>query len=144
MLRIRKATLVLAVLALLASGTRAAGPIKVVKVAVSCSGDDAVGSRICASLREKIRASKGFKLVGEEEARKSSRSFHVNLISEFVDDEHPNYHSAIAVVFTMPKPEPQLDGFVTAWVAVVGDHKIDEEAATIMAELDNGTESLRR
>jgi hypothetical protein len=37
----------------------------------------------------------------------------------------------------MPKPEPQLDGFVTAWVAVVGDHKIDEEAATIMAELDN-------
>jgi transcriptional regulator GlxA family with amidase domain len=144
MLRIQKATLVLAVLVLFANGTRAAGPIKVVKVAVSCSGDDAVGSRICASLKEKIRASKSFELEGEEEARKSSKSFHVILISEFVDDEHPSYHAALAVIFTRPMPEPQPDGFVTAWVAVVGDHKIDEEAATIMAELDNGTESLRR
>ena len=143
MLRMQKAALVLTVLALFASDTRAAGPIKVVKITVSCSGDDAVGSRICASLKEKIRASKSFELVGEEEARKSSTSFHVSLISEFVDDEHPNYHSAIAVVFTRPMLEPQPDGFVTAWVAVVGDHEIDEEAATIMAEVDEATEFLR-
>ena len=143
MLRIQKATMVLAVLILFPSGTRAAGPTMVVKVAVSCSGEDAVGSRVCASLKEKIRASKSFELIGEEEARKSSKSFHVSLISEFVDDEHPSYHSAIAVVFTRPMPEPQPDGFVTAWVAVVGDHKIDDEAATIMAELDQGTEFLR-
>ena len=143
MLRIQKTTLVLAVLVLFASGTRAARPIEVVKVTVSCSGDDAVGSKICASLKEKIRASKSFELVGEEEARASSKSFHVTLISEFVDDQHPNYHTAMAVVFTKPMPEPQPDGFVTAWVAVVGDHKMDEEAATIMAELDEATEFLR-
>jgi len=143
MLRIQKATLIFAVLALFASGTRAAEATKIVRVEVGCSGDDAVGSRICASLKEKIRASKSFELVGEEEARQSSPSFHVNLISEFVDDEHPSYHSAIAVVFTRPMPAPQTDGFVTAWVAVVGDHKIDEEATAIMAELDEATEFLR-
>ena len=144
MLRIQKATLVLAVLALFASGTRAAGPTKVVKVAVSCSGDDAVGSRICASLREKIRASKGFELVGEEEARKSFRSFHVSLISESIDPDHPNLESAIAEVFTMPMPEPQLDGYVDTWVSVTGEGKIDEEAATIIANLDKETEFLQR
>lgn len=143
MVRIQKAMLVFAVLALFASGTRAAGPIKVVKIAVSCSGDDAVGSKICASFKKKIDASKSFELVGEEEARKSSTSFHVTLISEFVDDQHPNYHTAMAVIFTRPMPEPQPDGFVTAWVAVVGEHKIDEEAATIMAEVDEATEFLR-
>jgi hypothetical protein len=142
MVRIEKAMLVFAVLAMFASGTRAAGPIKVVKIAVSCSGDDAVGSRICSSLKEKIGASKSFELVGEEEARKST-SLHVSLISEFVDDEHPTYHTAMAVVFTKPMPEPQPDSFVTAWVAVVGNHEIDEEAASIMAEVDEATEFLR-
>jgi hypothetical protein len=143
MLRIQKAMLVFAILALLTSRTRAAEPIKVVKVEITCSGDDTVGSKICTSLKEKIRASKSFELVGEKEARKSSASFHVNLISEFVDDEHPNYHSAIAVVFTRPMPEPQPEGFVTAWVVVVGDHEMEEEAGAIMAELDEATEFLR-
>jgi hypothetical protein len=135
--------LVSAILLLFASGARAAEPSKVVKIAVSCNGDDSVGSKICTSLKEKIGSSKSFELVGEEEARKSSASFHVTLISEFVDDEHPNNHAAMAVVFTRPMPAPQPDAFVTAWVAVVGNHKIDEEAATIQAEVDEATEFLR-
>jgi len=143
MVRIEKVMLVFTVLALFASGARAAGTPKVVKIEVSCSGDDAVGSRICASLKEQIRSSRSFQLVGEEEARKSSTSFHVTLISEFVDDQHPNYHTAMAVLFTRPMPEPQADSFVTAWVAVVGDHEVDDEAATIMAEVDEATEFLR-
>ena len=143
MARIEKSMLIFAVLALFASGTRAARPIQIVKIAISCSGDDSVGSRICASLKKKIGSSKKFELVGEQQARKSPTSFHVSLISEFVDDEHPDYHTAMAVVFTRPMPAPQPDGFVTAWVAVVGDHEIDEATATIMAEVDEATEFLR-
>jgi hypothetical protein len=131
-------------LVLLVSGTaQAAGPIKIVKVVVNCTSDDNVGSRICAALKEKVRSSKGFELVGEEEAQKSSRSFKVILVSESVDPDHPNVQSAISVVFTMPMLG-QLDGFVNMWVGVTGANKIDEQAATIMANLDKETEFLQR
>ena len=58
-----------------------AGPLKLIKVAVTCSGDDLPGQRVCFDLKEKIRTSAGFELVSVKEAEQSSRGFGVNLVS---------------------------------------------------------------
>ena len=63
-----KSWILMAFLCCSATTVQAAGPVKLIKVAVDCSGDDNLGRRLCFTLKEKIRGSKGFELVQLTEA----------------------------------------------------------------------------
>ncbi len=142
-----KIWILMACLGCCATTAQAAGPIKLIKVAVSCSGDDLLGERLCLALKEKIRASKGFELVDERDAETAQSGFGVHLISEDTanrDTEDAGALSAIAVVFTIPKREPLLDGFVTAYIEICGAHRIDDVASTIFADIDRDSDPLRQ
>ena len=119
---------------------RAAGPVKTIEVAVNCTCEDSVGSELCSALKEKIRASRGFELVHENEAKHSSQGFGVSLVSVPADDG--DYSSAVAIIFTMPMPRG-LAGYVNGMAAIVGARKVDDEASSIMGELDQETESMQ-
>lgn len=121
---------------------QAAGPIKLIKVVVSCSCDDSVGSQLCSALKEKIRGSNGFELVSMKEAQESEKGFAVSLTSVAIDDNKPNNSSAVAVVFLMPlinKPAY----YMTSYAAVIGSHKIEASASDIMGDLDKETAFLQ-
>lgn len=120
----------------LCSTARSAGPIKIVKVMVRCKGDDIPGGRVCSALKEKIRASSGFQLVGEKEAQQAATSLGVMITSLDIEVPEKNIHSALGVVFIAPMPENKPDYFIRDYLYVVGSEKTDEIAASIMADLD--------
>jgi len=73
-------------LSVLAGGiARAAGPIKVIRVWMDCSGQDIIGGRLCSAVKEKIRASRGFELVDRLTAEISLSGYAMHLVTINVD-----------------------------------------------------------
>jgi hypothetical protein len=130
-------------LAFPSSAAYPAGPIKIIKVAVTCSGDDLPGKQVCFELKEKIRASEGFELVTVDDAERSDLGFGAYLISMDVDAASPNNASAISVAFTVPMPGKQFDYYVNHALLLCGASKVDEIATTILSYIEDTSEFLR-
>lgn len=114
---------------------QAAGPVKVIKVAVSCTGDDTLGKGVCLALKEKLRASKGSQLVDQKQAERSPLGLGVHLVSVALYVADRETGSAIAVTFTLPTPK--LDLYLTSEVEVLGDStQIDKVASALLAGID--------
>lgn len=139
----RKATIamvgiVAALLLVTKSWVRAAGKEKVLRVYVSCSGDDAIGGRVCYAVKEKLRASRGFELTSTTQVG----GFCVHLVS--IDDTPPGYQnlaSAIAETITGNTAAGQL--YLTTSVVIVGASRVQEIADSIVANLDQETDFMR-
>jgi hypothetical protein len=115
-----------------------AGPVRIVKVAVECSGDDSLGARLCLALKEKIRASRGFELVDQKEAEVSRFALGVDMVSADIEGSNSNeanLNSAAAVVLTLPQ-RGVSDSYLREFVLVFGASRIDDQAANILAALD--------
>lgn len=141
-----KTLLAVACLSLVPTLARAAGPVNIIKVVVSCRGEDSIGQRLCFAVKEKIRGSHGFELVEEAQAEASNQGFGVHLISE--DPANPNSPltgstSAVAIVFTVPRKQ-QIDGFVTAGIIMCGAKNVDEAASGILARIETSSAPLRK
>jgi hypothetical protein len=133
----------LALFAVIALGQDAKVP-----VSISHSGDDNIGKRLAFSLREAVRSSSGYKLVGSDEA-----DFEVNLIT--LDPERSPQASGSWTVasasIVMANFHPYKEGnpqtwypiYMTSVVMTVGGQRTEEQAKSILASLDEAIEKYR-
>jgi len=128
--------LFLACLLFAALNAKAAGTVNIVRVYVDCTGEDMVGARVCSSVKEKIRASKGFQLVSLAKAEEARASFVVHIVSQNDTGTDLNYASALSVTLTLPTPQ-RYEIYVTSIVMVVGTSKVDEIADSLISTLDD-------
>jgi hypothetical protein len=119
-----------------------------VPVNVEESGNDSVGQRLAFAVREKIRASAGYKLVEHADSRVT-----ISIVS--LDPEHsegsPGLSTAASIAFTMTNlnsfqrtnPQTYYPIFLTHLVMVVGSARVNEQAESILAALDKTLEDYK-
>jgi hypothetical protein len=125
----------------LCTQARAAGPIKIVKVALKCSTDDQLGRQLCYMLKEKIRASRGFELVSYKEAQQAPTGFGVYLTTIDATVGGSGYYCAMAVTYTMPL-EGKPDSYINTSVATVGAKEVAGAATSLMADIEQESDFL--
>lgn len=120
-----------------------------VAVSVSHSGEDAVGRQFAHAVREAIRGSNGYRLANDDES-----GLQVNIVS--IDPERAsasgNYWTAASVTYTMANFIPFQKGnpqtwypiYLTSQVMTIGSQRVDEQARSVMATLDEVLEQYRR
>ncbi len=138
-----KGFVMMLILLSLSGEARAVGPTKIVMVALDCGGEDTPGERFCSGLKEKIRASHGFRLVSKKEATDAPTGFCVHAISEDVNDNGANLLSAVAVVFTFPLRNGS-EIYITSYIQRFGIAHVDDAVESIFAALDKESEFLQK
>ena len=143
--------LALATVALLwtTQDAKAQEPDAKIAVSVSHSGEDSVGKQFAYAVREALRASNGFRLV-------SSGDSGLQLQIVTVDPERSsasgNYWTAASITYTMANFLPYEKGnpqtwypiYLTSQVMTIGTQRVNEQARSVMAALDNALETYRR
>jgi hypothetical protein len=109
-----------------------------IRVFVGCSGDDALGPRVCSHLREKIRASKGFELVQSP----GPGVFCVHIVSMDAGTE-PGLQSAYAETYSLGTTTG-TELFLTSYVSIVGTSRVAENVDGLFADMDKESEFLRK
>ncbi len=115
----------------LAANVEAAG-VRLVGVYVTCDGHDVVGANLCFNVKEKIRASAGFRLLDDP----SGRGVGVHLVT--VDDSPTGFEgasSAVSVTYTTFLGS-SLEYFETAQVIEVGSERVREMATSVLSRVD--------
>ncbi|WP_140637449.1 hypothetical protein [Methylibium rhizosphaerae] len=138
----------LCALALLLASTVALAQDAKIRVSVTHSGEDAVGKRLAFSLREAVRSSSGYQLVGPEES-----GLEVKLIT--LDPETSPRSSSVWTVasativmtnflpYEKRNPQTWYPIYMTSVVMTVGANRTDEQAKSILATLDDSLEKFR-
>lgn len=120
-----------------------------VRVGVSHSGDDSVGKQFAYAVREAIRASNGYQLVLASES-----GLQISIIT--VDPERASssgsYWTVASISYTMANFIPLQKGnpqtwypiYLTSQVMTIGARRVDEQARSVMATLDDMLEQYRR
>jgi hypothetical protein len=104
-------------------------------VFVSCGCDDIVGGNLCYSVKEKIRASAGFKL--SDQPREIGIAVHMVCIDDSAEPEDRGKSSAVSVTFTTyTNSTSTLEFYETGTVMVVGASRVDEMATSVVSEID--------
>jgi len=111
------------------------------KVSVDCVGGDDVGRRLCYAVKERIRASRAFRLTAEIEIR----GFGLHIVSESSEDSSAtNLLSAIAATITVKLPRmPNYETYLDSIVMLVGANKVSVEADYLVARLDHDADGFR-
>lgn len=145
--KVTRRTLALLVLAALASSSR--GQSSRTRIAIDHSGSDAVGNELAFALREVIRASNGYELVPQQQAR-----FHVALttLDPDTDRSSSGAYTVVALVVTAKNtanlvaraPHTWYDIHLTSSVVVAGRDKVEVMAKRIMATTEAAIERYRR
>ena len=115
----------------------------VARVVVDCSKDctDQVGSRLCYALKEKIRASAGYKLVDDSPALAAG----VRMVCDDPDDgsaEEGGHRTVAAVTLTLTSTTDER--YLTTSILTVGGDRTERAAEAILAFLDSHTEPFRQ
>lgn len=121
----------------------AAGPVKILKIQVDCSGDDSIGSQVCYAVKEKIRASRGFELINPDTPISGSFTLSLVSASTTVQIDSNDYSSAISEVIT----GIYTDGvpiLLAQYIFVCGADRVDNMANQIMANLEEKTDFIRK
>jgi hypothetical protein len=111
---------------------------KRVKVFVTCSGEDSIGTRLCSQLKEKIRGSKGFELVQSA----GTLVFCVHIVSTDIGSERGNY-SAASRTFTLGTAQG-TELYLTAGVESCGVSRVADCVDDLFADIDKDSEFLRK
>jgi hypothetical protein len=118
----------------------AAGAITLLKVSVTCSTDDSVGSRLCFAVKEKIRASRGFELVDDQT---NGGTCVIHIVS--VDTGDNGNASAVATVYTVITSRPYpIEAYLTTVVHLIGTKRVEDIAEDVVADLEQDTDFLRK
>lgn len=120
-----------------------------IPISVSHTGDDSVGKQFAYSVREALRASKGFRLAPPENSGISVRI--VTIDPERAADSK-SYWTVAAVTYTMTNFIPYQKGNPQTWypiylgthVMTVGSQRVNEQARSVMASIDEILEKYRR
>lgn len=145
-----KAAIVLAAASLLlgTQGAYAQDQDSKVRVSVSHSGEDSVGKQFAYSVREALRASKGFRLVSPDDSG-------LQILIVTVDPERAStsgsYWTAASITYTMANFLPYEKGnpqtwypiYLTSQVMTIGTQRVDEQARSVLAALDHALETYR-
>jgi hypothetical protein len=119
-----------------------------VLVSVSHSGDDNIGKRLAFSVREAVRSSSGYKLVGQDDS-----GLEIKLIT--LDPERSPQNTgnwtvaSVTIVMTnfLPyekgNPQTWYQIYMTSVVMTVGGQRTDEQAKSIVATLDDALDKYR-
>ena len=120
-----------------------------IPISVSHTGDDSVGKQFAYSVREALRASKGFRLVSPEN---SGISVRIVTIDPERSADSKSYWTVAAVTYTMANFIPYKKGDPQTWypiylathVMTIGSQRVTEQARTVMASIDEKVEQYRR
>jgi hypothetical protein len=116
-------------------------------VFVAHSGDDVVGRGLAYAVREELRRSAAYEAAAEDQAVYQIR---IISIDDAVGSQPEGISSAISVVYTMtnyvkyvPKdPQTWYPIFLTAKVLSLGRNRIDAQAKSVVATLDQEVEDF--
>ena len=120
-----------------------------IRVSVSQSGEDSVGQQFAYAVREAVRASNEFRLVSEDESG-------MQVVIVTIDPERSsssgNYWTAASVTYTMTNFLPIAKGnpqtwypiYLTSQVMTIGSKRVDEQARSVMAALDQALDRYKR
>ena len=116
-----------------------------IRIWVSLSGDDTIGQGIAYAVREELRRSSIYEVATSE-----TGMFQVRIISIDAGDNEGNM-SAIAVSYTMFNYLPLDEGdpqtwypiYLTTEVLLVGRNRIEQQAKSIVATLDQSIEIFK-
>jgi hypothetical protein len=105
------------------------------RVFVDCSCDDIVGGNLCYAVKEKIRASSGFRL--SEQTPDIGIAVHLVCIDDAVGDEQRGNASAVSVAYaTYAHSAITLEYYESSTVVIVGTNRIGEVSTSIVSEVD--------
>ncbi len=115
-------------------------------LSVEHSGQDSVGQRLAFALREAIRQSAGYRLVPV-----SGSLFRIDLVTLDPDRSSGNW-TAAAITYSMrndlplDKTDPQTwyPIYLSTKVIISGSSRVDEQAKSILAGLDQEVEEYRK
>jgi hypothetical protein len=118
-----------------------------VGVSVLHSGADPVGKQLAYALKEAIRGSNGYRLTPGVEGQ-----IRVSIVTVDPDRSSSGNSTAAAVTYTMVNNVPLQKGnpqtwypiYLTTMVAMVGSKRVDEQAQTLMATLDDAMDRYWR
>lgn len=109
-----------------------------VGVVVGCTCDDIVGARFCFALKEKIRASAGYDLVGEG----SRLAAGMRIVCQDIEKgESAGRTSAVSITFTLTNKTSEE--YLSSAVFVIGAHRVNDMAASALAVLDQLIDPFR-
>jgi hypothetical protein len=119
-----------------------------VSLSVSHSGKDSIGKQLAFAVREAIRSSAGYKLVGRDDA--GMEVLLVTLDPETSGQASSNWtFVAVTVVMTnfLPyekgNPQTWYPIYMTSVAMTVGSNRINEQARSILATVDEALEKYR-
>ncbi|MGA2410892.1 MAG: hypothetical protein ABSG46_10960 [Candidatus Binataceae bacterium] len=119
-------------------GSATAGYSMSFNVAVVCSTDDAIGSAVCAQVKQDIQNSRGYDLVDPQ-----ANVLQINIVSVDIDEDS----SAISAVFLVTTPNDQPDKYIDQAVLVSGGQKVDQIANRhvdyLNKDIDDITNAMR-
>jgi hypothetical protein len=117
-------------------------------VCVAQEGEDAVGSRLAYAVREELRKSAGYDVV-----ERSKCLYRISLISLDLasGSESQGVRSTVSVVVTMTNllplkasdPQTWYPIYLTSGVFTVGSSRVDDQAKSVMALLDQAVEDFK-
>jgi hypothetical protein len=123
------------------SVVRAAGN-RPMGIVISCDCGDIVGSRFCFALKEKIRASAGFKLQSEDDKDRWTAGAHVLCIDPDRDSA-TGLRSVVAMTITTTAPLTAAF-YLTTIIYVIGRDRVDDMASSALSDIDKEEERYRQ
>jgi hypothetical protein len=120
-----------------------------IPVAVNHTGDDSVGQRLAFSVREVVRASRGYDL-----AQGPGSMFRIGLVTLNPENSRgsQNIWTAAAITFTMRNlnsfddrnPQTWYPIHLETYIVTVGSGRIEDQAKSIVAALEAAIEEYRK
>lgn len=119
-----------------------------VKISLYHSGEDIIGKRLAFSIREVIRSSSGYRLVPTNEAGMEIRL--TSLDPDTTNQKTGNWTvAAVAIVMTnffpyeKGNPQTWYPIYMTSVLMTVGTQRVEEQAKSILATVDEELEKYR-
>lgn len=120
-----------------------------IPVSVLHTGDDSVGKQFAYSVREALRASKGFQLTSDEDSIITVR---IVTLDPETNANSKNYWAVAAVTYTMVNINPYEENnpqtwypiYLTSQLITVGSNRVNEQARAVMATIDDNFQKYIR
>jgi hypothetical protein len=119
-----------------------------VAVSVAHSGADAIGKRLAFAVREAIRSSSGYRLVGQDD---STLEVKLVTLDPETSPQSANYWTMASITIVMTNFIPYEKGNPQTWYPIyltsvamtVGSSRTEEQAKSVLATLDDALELFR-
>jgi hypothetical protein len=103
-------------------------------VYIDCGCDDIVGGNLCYTVKERVRASVGFKI--SDTPPNIGIAAHITCVDDAVDPADRGRATAVSVSITTYVNLAGLEYFETSMVMIVGADRVDEMSTSILSAID--------